>query len=235
MAIFFTIGIETGASMLIKITLFAISVLTALAVSPVVSLACACCAEPGTYFLSTYRPREFELNLLKQLSFEKKANLYMTEAGFDMIKGLDEINKESEIDAIVESYGHFDLTNGFSGKQWRFEMRSAGGKKGMLTLPMPAQMVNFKVDIHDEEGRPNGPLLYKEYRFKGNVAAATGIFRSGAFRSTSYFLLFQGRGNGCDESYNYTNWRLEISGPGASYSFFRKLDVNAAKKAADQF
>ena len=206
-----------------KIALSAFAALILIAASPVVSLACACCAEPGIYFLSTYRPKEFELGLLKEFRFEKKAKLYMTEAGFDMIKGLDGISKESEMDAYLQTYDQFDLVNGFTGRQWQFEMRSAGGKKGTLTLPLPAQMVNFKVDIHDEEDRPNGPLLYKEYRFKGTVSAATGIFRTSSVRPTSFFLVFQGRGVGCDEASNYTHWRLEIDGPKAAYAFYGKL------------
>ena len=206
--------------------------LSVVALSPVETLACACCAEPGTYFLSTYKPRSFETDLLKELRFEKNAKLYMTEAGFEMVKGLDEIRKESEIEAHAQTYDDFDLVNGFNGRSWRFEMVSAGGKKGILTLPMPATMVNYKVDIHDEEDLPNGPLLYKEYRFKGKILAATGIFRNAAVRGTSYFLVFQGRGVGCDESYNYTHWRLEIDGPRSGYAFYGKLDVEAAERTA---
>jgi hypothetical protein len=218
--------------MLTRFIVFLFGLLSVVALSPVETLACACCAEPGTYFLSTYKPRSFETDLLKELRFEKNAKLYMTEAGFEMVKGLDEIRKESEIEAHAQTYDDFDLVNGFNGRSWRFEMVSAGGKKGILTLPMPATMVNYKVDIHDEEDRPNGPLLYKEYRFKGDVASATGIFRTSSIRPLTYFLVFHGRGVGCDESYNYTHWRLEISGPKAEYAFYGKLDAAAAGKAA---
>ncbi|MGD9561674.1 MAG: hypothetical protein AB7F88_05575 [Pyrinomonadaceae bacterium] len=187
------------------------------------ALACACCAEPGTYYLATYKPRTFEIDLLKEVTFASKANLYMTEAGFDIVQGLPEIAKESEMEAYVRTYDEFDLSNGFTGRQWRFEMRSAGGKKGVLTLPMPARMINYKVDIHDVEDRPNGPLLYKEYRFEGKIGSATGIFKSAARRGTTYSLVLQGRGVGCDEPSNYTHWRLDIDGPMSSYAFFGKL------------
>lgn len=217
-----------------RIFVFLIGLLSAFASNPVEAMACACCAEPGTYFLSTYKPRGFELDLIKEIRFEKRAKLYMTEAGFELVKGLDEIRKESEIEASVQTYDEFDLVNGFNGKNWRFEMRSAGGKKGLLTLPLPGTMVNYKVDIHDVEDRPNGPLLYKEYRFKGNVSTATGIFRSGASRGTTYFLVFQGRGVGCDEVSNYTHWRLEIEGPRSSYAFYGKLASGEAVQAVHE-
>ena len=218
---------------MVKKTLaFAFAIFAFIAASPAALLACACCAEPGTYFISTYKPGKFEIDLMRDFRFEKKSNLYMTEAGFDMVEGLDDISKEAEIAAFAQTYDEFDLVNGFTGRQWKFEMRSAGGKSGTLTLPVPAQMVNYKVDIHDQENRPNGPLLYKEYRFKGTVSAATGIFRTSAIRPTTYFLVFQGRGVGCDESYNYSHWRLEIEGPKASYAIYGKLDTEAAEKAA---
>jgi hypothetical protein len=186
-------------------------------------LACACCAEPGTYLLASYKPRSFEMDLLKEIRFAPKAKLYMTEAGFDQVRGLAQVAKDSEVAAYVQTYDEFDLVNGFTGRQWRFEMRSSAGRRGVMVLPMPARMENFKVDIHDVEDRPNGPLLYKEYRFKGAVLSATGVFRSAAVRGTRYSLVFQGRGVGCDELENYTHWRLEIDGPQADFAFYGKL------------
>lgn len=186
-------------------------------------LACACCAEPGTYLLRTSRPSSYELDLLKQINFDKTAKLFLTEADFDIIKGLDDVKNESSNPQFIESGGAFDLVNNFTGRLWRFEMRSVGGKKGVLTLPVPTQMVSYKVDTHDEEDRPNGPLLYKEFRFKGSVTGGTGIFRSSMIRPTTYFLVFQGRGNGCDEASNFSHWRLEIEGPQSRYAFYGKL------------
>lgn len=215
-----------------RLFLFTLGLIVFFAANPAAALACACCAEPGTYFLSTYKPRTFEIDLLKEIRFMPKATLYMTEAGFDIVEGLDEIRKETETNDHGSSFNEFDLTNRFDGKQWRFEIHSRGGKKGELRVPVPVQMTKYKVDIHDEENRPNGPLLYKEYRFNGTVRAATGILRTAGVRGTKYSLVFQGRGVGCDESYNFRNWRLAIDGPRANYAFFGKLDVEAAEKAA---
>jgi hypothetical protein len=190
---------------------------------PIRIFACACCAEPGMYFLRTQKPSSYELGLIKDFDFDRKANLYLTEADFDIIKGLDDIRDESSTQQSIDSGGAFDLVSSFTGKLWRFEIRSTGGKKGVLTLPITAQMVTFKVDIHDEEDRPNGPMLYKEFRFKGSISGGTGIFRSSMVRPTTYFLVFQGRGNGCDNAEDFTHWRLEISGPKAEYAFYGKL------------
>ncbi len=206
---------------------FAISLLSLAAIFlsfPASTLACACCAEPGTYYLRTGKPSTYELGLMKEIQFSRVSKLYLTEADFEMIKGLDDIKKESESNEFIQSGGAFDLVNSFTGKLWKIEMRSVGGKRGVLTLPVPSQMVTFKVDIHDEpDDKPNGPSLYKEFRFKGNVSGGTGIFRSSISRPSTYFLVFQGRGNGCDNAEDFTHWRLEIDGPQAQYAFYGKL------------
>jgi len=55
---------------------------------------CACCAEPGTYSIWTGKPGSYQIEVLKEMDFDKGAFLYMTEAGFESIKGLSEIETE---------------------------------------------------------------------------------------------------------------------------------------------
>lgn len=197
-------------------------------IAPSNALACACCAEPGTYSIWTGKAGEYQLGLLGEMEFDKAAALYMTAAGFDNIKGLSELEKDFESESWTASPGEFDLTNTFAAKTWKFSFKTPTGKVGTLTLPMPVQMLQFKVDIHDEEDRPNGPLLYKEWRFKGIVSSGTGIFKSSIIRPTTYFLVLQGRGNGCDNAEDFTHWHLEINGKRADYEFFGKLSLRGA-------
>jgi hypothetical protein len=176
----------------------------------------------------TGRPEKFQIDLLKEVEFKDQASLFMTEAGFDSIKGLSAIEKEFD----DPSFGDFDLVSTFTGKAWTFSFKTPKGKTGTLKLPLPTQMVTFKVDIHDEEDRPNGPLLYKEFRFKGSVTLGTGFLSNGIAKPTAYFLVFQGRGNGCDDVEDFGNWMLEITGPKARYQFFGKLDGGRDNTAA---
>jgi hypothetical protein len=179
-------------------------------------LACACCAEPGTYSISTERPDEFKLGLLEEMKFDKNAVLYTDAAGFDDLKGL-------VIDKDSPDADQFDLINTFTGKKmWKFTLKTKGGKTGILTLPVPSQMVSFKVDIHDSQENAE-PGLYKEFRFKGAVTSGTGIFKSGILKPTTYFLVFQGRGNNCDNASDFTHWHLEIDSKNANYAFFGKM------------
>src|SRR6185436_20442223 len=116
-----------------------------LLISPLSALSngssCACCAEPGTYMISTGKPETFEIDILKQIEFDGKADLYMTEAGFDSIKGLSSIEKEADDPSWFSEPGNFNLVNSFTGKMWTFTFKTPKGKTGALRLPMPSQMV----------------------------------------------------------------------------------------------
>lgn len=189
---------------------------------PETANACACCSEPGTYYISTGKPQSFQIDLLKEMKFKNKAVLFMTEAGFDGMKGLQDI--QSEYEAANEF--DFGVTGAFSANSWKLNFKTAKGKTGALTLPMPTTMVNYVVDIRDgQTSAGGGPLLYKEWRFKGNFNNAAGFFKSGVMAPTTYFLVFQGRGNGCDNAEDFKHWRLEITGKKADYAFYGDMNV----------
>jgi hypothetical protein len=180
---------------------------------------CACCVEPGYYEISTSRPSTYDLGVLADMKFATAADIYTSIAEFDDIKGLDDLRADHEAGRSIE----LNVVETFAGKTWRMAFKTGNGREGSLVLPMPPTMVKFKVDQHDNEsGTETG--LYKEFRFKGIVASGTGFFRRGILKPTSYFLVFQGRGNGCDSSSDFTHWRLELDGRGAEYAFFGKLN-----------
>ncbi|HSK73862.1 MAG TPA: hypothetical protein VK892_19345, partial [Pyrinomonadaceae bacterium] len=61
-----------------------------------------------------------------------------------------------------------------------------------------------------------------------------GIFKSSIIKPTTYFLVFQGRGNNCDDVLDFTHWRLEINGRNADYAFFGKLSSGNVKESEDK-
>jgi len=191
------------------------------------AFACACCAEPGTYSIWTGRPDDYVSGLLGEMKFDKNATLYMTEAGFDTIKGLGAIEKEYESESWTAQGGNFDLVGEFTKRTWKLTIRTPSGKSGTLNLPLPAQMVQFKVDIHDTKDTGLGVVLYKEFRFKGIVQSGNGFLSAGIVKPTTYFLVFQGRGNGCDNAEDFTHWHLEIDGKKAKYEFNGKLSTES--------
>ena len=202
---------------------------------PLKALACACCAEPGEYFIRTSAPGEYELGLLGEMKFDTAGYLFMNEAEFEVIKGLESIQKEYESESWVAASGKFDLANTFAAKMWKFNFKTPSGKTGTLNVPLPKQMLSFKADIHDGKNLGgNGPLLYKEWRFKGNLQSGSGFFQAGIVRPTTYFLVLQGRGNNCDNAEDFSHWRLEINGRKAKYTFFGKLSSGTSYETEDQ-
>ena len=184
------------------------------------AFACACCAEHGTYSVWKTAIDSYHMGIIQDLNFDKTAQLYMTEAGFDSIRGLASIEKEV---MSGDTTGDMSIVDAFAHNMWNIQIKTPGGKSGTLVLPRPARMTIFKVDTHEPEVGHGEAVLYKEFQFNGTVASGSGIFRSSIARPTAYELVFQGRGNNCDNAEDFTHWHLEIKGSKASYAFFGKL------------
>ncbi len=197
-----------------------ISLLTLLILLPLNVFACACCAEHGHYSISYSNPGKFEIDELKRVRFSA-AELYLTAAGRENIKGLTSKSEKFTVKSEVEKNG------------LNFIFEDDEGRAGSLNLRMPDSMIDFKADIHDgKKGGAGGPLLYKEWRLKYKVRNGTGFFENGIKGKTEYFLVLQGRGNVCTSAEDFTNWRLEISGKNANYAFFGKLKAQSAANPA---
>ena len=197
---------------------FAVLLVLVFSVPSLAAAMCACCVERGFYSLENARPDAFYVSILESMKFAGPAEFYMTVAGFDGTKGLDVLAKDDE----AGKSGELDVVESFAGKTWTFTVTTGSGRTGTLALPMPTTLRRFKVDI-DGVDTGLGVSLYKEFSARGRVRSATGIFGS-ASRNTDYHLVFQGRGNGCDDVSDFSRWRLELDGPKAEYAFFGKLN-----------
>ena len=192
------------------------SVVVVLAASTV-SFACACCADHGQYWVYTSTPDEYTAGLLKDMRMESGVELFMT-AGEEETKGIGDLGWEN-----------LSLVDAFTNNTWKITIKSAAGKTGTLTLPRPAKMTTKKIDIHDKE--EGDPVVYKEFVFEGTVGAGSGVFKSGIVCPTKYTLIFQGRGNNCDNAEDFTHWRLQVNGSKADYAFFGKMKPVTDSKA----
>src|SRR5687768_10573489 len=173
--------------------------------------ACACCSSEGDYYIGFSKPSEHERSILGHVRFGGRASLYVTEADVEeMSKGL--AHK-------AEGYA---VEGSLVGGAWRLTFRD-GGKTGTLSLPLPGKMLSYTADTRDGRTSPGGgPLLYKEWRFEGRVTG-TGFFKGGIVAPTKYFLVLQGRGNGCQDAGDFTHWRLKVTGRRADYAFYGSL------------
>src|SRR5258707_15462283 len=129
-----------------KLAAAVFSVFCLLMISPS-AFACACCSERGTYDVWTGKTDKYHLGLFKDIKFGGSADLFMTEAGFDSIRGLDALKKEDGA-GTLENLNVVDI---FTHNTWQLTIRSQGGKTGTLSLPLPATMTVFKADTHLKE------------------------------------------------------------------------------------
>lgn len=182
---------------------------------PARALACACCAEPGTWYERTDRIDEYQWTEFNRLRFDAVANVY-SEAGEDAVKG------------IQNPADEYTLTLSKQARRWDLRYRDKQGRTGTLTLTIPATAVQFGVDMHDTQGGET--QLYKEVRLTGALTG-TGIFKGGSTPQTKFRLILQGRGNNCMAAEDFKNWTLQIFGPRASYTFYGSLKEPAPPKS----
>ena len=190
---------------------FSLMLFAGLILMPQQVWACACCADNGQYRISMSKPGNAEVSLMKRMRFGDTAHLFTGEAeAEDVVKGL------------AHPADTYLLTGSLVASTWKLAFRD-GNNLGSLNLLLPAKFLSYGADIHDGQmGGGGGPLLYKEWRFEG-VVYGSGVFRGGLTAPAKYFLVFQGRGNNCDNAEDFTHWRLDITGRKAGYAFFGAL------------
>jgi hypothetical protein len=199
--------------------LFSVAMGVTLLLLPSRVWACACCAHPGEYQIDFVKPDEFKLSVIKRIRFGTKAELWTGEA-----------DPEVAAEGLAHAADSYSLTGSLVGNVWKLTFRN-GDESGTLDLPLPAKMLRFAADIHDGRTKPGypEPVLYKEWRFEGEVNG-TGVFKAGITARTKYVLLFQGRGNSCDGAEDFTHWQLKITGKKADYSFYGELGAPVREK-----
>jgi hypothetical protein len=182
-----------------------------LVLMPSSTLACACCSNEGEYSRYLAKIRDYELEIIKQVQFGNQALLFTTARDL-----------EEDSVGITNPQLEYSLNGSLVGKVWRLLFKD-NSRAGVLNLTLPLQMESFSVDLQDgQKSAGGGPLLYKEWRLQGPVGGF-GFFKSGMVGPTRYYLVLQGRGNGCDNAEDFKSWRLEITGKKARYAFYGKL------------
>ena len=197
---------------IIKIAFIFLLPLLSAAPSAAAAFSCACCADSGEWYERTGMMQRYEMDELRNIKLGSVGKLYMTEAGPEGMKGL------------PLDYASFNLLSNFfnAGRTTTLTFKGERGETGSLVLSLPRTATFFGADMYDHEEGSAGPILYKEWRFQGAVSGS-GFFKKGIARRTKFRLILQGRGNNCLSSSDFKNWRLEITGPRASYAFYGSL------------
>jgi hypothetical protein len=154
--------------------------------------ACACCAEPGTWYQTNARLRPDERAELTKLRFKSARRMASGAEG---------------------RFAPVPLKAKLSGHTWLWQLDQNGAT---LTLHVPAVATTLAADLHDgKQGGGGGPLLYKELRLAGTMSSKSTILQG-----TRYRLVLQGRGNNCLNAADYRSWHLDILGGKRTYSLY---------------
>jgi hypothetical protein len=174
-------------------------------------LACACCADEGERKVLVERYDFSKRELIDQLQFDHAAELVLTDAGFDGIKG------------IASPSDEYDLRVHKNRTEIIFALGDKDGHVGSLVLRKPASISVFEIDLRDgQKNDGGGPRLYKEWKLSSTMTG-TGVFKTGASNNQFITLIIHGHGNHCDNLADFTHWTLVINGPLAVYSLIGEL------------
>ena len=170
--------------------------------------ACACCSSEGHWSEWSAPINDFEWSELEGVQFSTSERL------------LTEVDDDAKLKAIfADEFNEFKTRLVQSGRTWTVSITTPKGRKGSLTLLMPARAERFHVDPRDRPGGGGGPLLYKEMRFSG-VLRPAGFFKVGGPAQTRFRLILQGRGNNCFSNTDFSSWILQVRGKGFEYDLF---------------
>lgn len=175
--------------------------------------ACACCTSSGERSDLVVKLESGHADELSRLRFGPTAELFLGEADPDSVKG------------ISTPSARYELQAGWKGNRFTFAFRDEKDRSGTLVLSRPKLISSFGVDPRNQPDRPNGPVLYKEWRLTSK-AAGSGIFTAGLGAAQTLTLVLQGGGNNCTSANDFAHWMLVMWGPKAKYHFFGDLMRN---------
>jgi hypothetical protein len=174
--------------------------------------ACACCSDPGMRFEAANDIDQYEKDVLGQVRFDDTAQLFLTPAFPEDIKGI-----------VAPSDKPYQFRGITGPKRWTFELSDSAGKQGTIVFPLPRRLVRFMVDPRDEEATSagGGPRLYKEWRL-ASTADLSGLVAENEDKAQATLIL-HGHGNGCTAAEDFTHWTLQVSGPDVTFTLLGKL------------
>ena len=174
------------------------------------ALACACCSNRASRYVETETLGDVRRNTIEQMSFAGDA--FVAESAADHPDAIQELGTTLQLqvtqtrEAIV------------------FSFRGQRDRETVLTLALPDTISIFEVDPRgDTRDDGLGPVLYKEWQLTA-ATSATGVLQpvieDGDRKVT---LILHGRGRGCTDAAEFTDWTLLVRGAPDRVVFYGAL------------
>ena len=175
-----------------------------------VALACACCTNRAGRYVDVETMSAYRRDKIEQMTFAEEA--FVAQGAADHPINLDDFGTTVRL-AVTQT--RTEIVFAFRG--------DAGGTSD-LTLAIPQTISIFEVDPRGSEPDAGlGPAFYKEWQLTG-TAKATGVLRPLVeSRDQKVTLIVHGRGRGCTEVSEFTDWTLMIHGPAGKLTLYGAL------------
>ena len=175
-----------------------------------VALACACCTNRAGRYVDVETLSPYRRDKIEQMTFAEEA--FVAQGAADHPIDLKDFGPTVRL-AVTQT--RTEIVFAFRG--------DAGGTSD-LTLAIPQTISIFEVDPRGSEPDGGlGPAFYKEWQLTG-TAKATGVLRPLVeSRDQKVTLIVHGRGRGCTEVSEFTDWTLMIHGPAGKLTLYGAL------------
>jgi len=179
-----------------------------------VAFACACCTNRAGRYVAVETLSADRLGKVEQMTFAEEA--FVAQEAADPPIDLQDLGTTWQL-AVTQKTTEIV-----------FAFRGEAGGTTDVTLAVPQTISIFEIDPRGREPDAGlGPALYKEWQLTGS-ATATGLLRplveSGDQKVT---LIVHGRGGGCAEASEFTDWTLTIHGAAGKLTLYGALSSAA--------
>ena len=176
------------------------------------ALACACCTNRAGRYVDVEKLADHRRDTIEQMTFAAEA--FVGQGAADHPIDLQDFGPALQL-AVTQKKS--EIVFAFRGE-------GSGGRTSEVTLALPDTISIFEVDPRG--GEPDaglGPAFYKEWQLTG-VATASGVLRPLVEgRDQKVSLIVHGRGRGCTEASEFSDWTLTINGPAGKLTLYGAL------------
>jgi hypothetical protein len=164
------------------------------------ALACACCTNRAGRYVAVEALGDQRLNTIEQLTFAEEA--FVAQGAADHPIDLQAFGNTAQL-AVRQTRTEI-----------AFAFRGEDGRTSEVTLPLPDTISIFEVDPRGSEPDAGlGPAFYKEWQLTGSATAAGVLKPLVEAGDQKVTLIVHGRGRGCTEASEFTDWTLMSHGP----------------------
>ena len=178
------------------------------------ALACACCTDRAGRYVDVETLSGWRLDTIEQMTFAEEA--FVGQSAADYPIDLQDFGPTLQL-AVTRTKTEIV-----------FAFRGDASRASEVTFILPDTISIFEVDPRGSEPDAGlGPALYKEWQLTGS-AKVSGVLRplvEGGDKMAT--LIVHGRGRGCTEVSEFTDWTLILRGPPGKLTLYGALSSAA--------